>query len=46
MLEAGGFSRIDMETPGARRTGFARKYIEAGKPVYSGSFVKASPTAR
>jgi tRNA (guanine-N7-)-methyltransferase len=45
MLEAGGFSRIDVATPGARRTGFARKYIEAGKPVFAGSFEKVSPPA-
>jgi len=42
MLEAGGFRRIDREPPGARCTGFARKYLAQGKPVYFGSFEKAS----
>jgi tRNA (guanine-N7-)-methyltransferase len=40
MLDAGGFHRIEKEPPGARCTGFARKYLAQGKPVYSASFVK------
>ncbi|HLX37210.1 MAG TPA: hypothetical protein VKR29_05390 [Candidatus Binataceae bacterium] len=40
MLEGGGFRRIDLEPPGARRTGFARKYLAQGKPVYFASFAK------
>ena len=38
MLEA-GFVAHDEPAPGATATGFARKFIAAGKPVYSGSFV-------
>jgi tRNA (guanine-N7-)-methyltransferase len=40
MLEAGGFRRIEKEPPGARRSGFGRKYMAQGKPVYFASFVK------
>ena len=40
MLEAGDFQRIDREPPGAKRTGFARKYVAQGKPVYFASFAK------
>ena len=40
MLEAGDFRRIDREPPGAKRTGFARKYVAQGKPVYFASFAK------
>ena len=43
MLKAGGFRRIGKEPPGARATGFARKYLAQGKPVYSASF--AGPVA-
>ena len=39
-LEGGGFERIVREPPGARGTGFARKYLAQGKPLYFGSFVK------
>ncbi|HSU90202.1 MAG TPA: hypothetical protein VLI44_02055, partial [Sporolactobacillaceae bacterium] len=38
MLEAAGFIRALEAAPGAERTGFARKYVAAGKPVFSGSF--------
>jgi tRNA (guanine-N7-)-methyltransferase len=38
MLEAAGFIRALEAAPGADRTGFARKYVAAGKPVFSGSF--------
>ncbi len=41
MLEEGSFRRIDKEPPGAKRTGFARKYVAQGKPVYFASFAKA-----
>lgn len=40
MLEGGAFRRIDKEPPGAKRSGFGRKYIAQGKPVYFASFVK------
>ena len=40
MLEAGSFRRIDKEPPGAKRTGFGRKYLAQGKPVYFASFEK------
>ncbi|HLI82188.1 MAG TPA: hypothetical protein VKV03_19510 [Candidatus Binataceae bacterium] len=42
MLDAGGFRRIAKEPPGAKSTGFARKYIAQGKPVYFASFSKAT----
>jgi tRNA (guanine-N7-)-methyltransferase len=37
MLDA-GFIRATEAAPGAERTGFARKYVDAGKPVFSASF--------
>ncbi len=40
MLEAGAFRRIVKEPPGAKRSGFGRKYMAQGKPVYFASFVK------
>ena len=40
MLKAGGFRHIDREPPGAKRSGFGRKYMAQGKPVYFASFVK------
>jgi tRNA (guanine-N7-)-methyltransferase len=43
MLEAGGFKRVGAETPGSSRTGFARRYQQEGKPVFSGTFVMVSP---
>jgi tRNA (guanine-N(7)-)-methyltransferase len=41
MLAAGNFRRIDREPPGAKRSGFGRKYMAQGKPVYFASFEKA-----
>ena len=41
MLDAGGFRRIDLEPPGAKRSAFGRKYMAQGKPVYFASFEKA-----
>jgi tRNA (guanine-N7-)-methyltransferase len=40
MMLAAGFIRAVEAAPGAERTGFARKYVTAGKPVYSASFRK------
>jgi tRNA (guanine-N(7)-)-methyltransferase len=40
MMEAAGFVRAIESAPGAARTGFARKYVEAGQAVFSGSFRK------
>ncbi len=40
MMLAAGFIRAVEAALGAERTGFARKYVAAGKPVYSGSFRK------
>jgi tRNA (guanine-N7-)-methyltransferase len=45
MLEAAGFIRALESAPGATRTGFARKYVAAGKPVFSGSFRRPSEAA-
>ena len=39
MLEAAGFVRSAMAVPGATATGFARKFIEAGREVYAATFV-------
>jgi tRNA (guanine-N7-)-methyltransferase len=39
-MEVAGFVRAVDPVPGAERTGFARKYVAAGKPVYSASFRK------
>ena len=38
MIEAAGFARSDTPVPGATATGFARKFIAKGVPVYSGAF--------
>jgi tRNA (guanine-N7-)-methyltransferase len=38
MLEGGGFNRIESEPPGAKRSGFGRKYIASGRPVHFASF--------
>ena len=43
MMHAAGFIRAVEAAPGAERTGFARKYVAAGKPVYAASF---RPSAR
>ncbi|HYL59102.1 MAG TPA: hypothetical protein VEU51_09535 [Candidatus Acidoferrales bacterium] len=40
MLETAGFIRAVDAVPGAERTGFARKYVAAGKPVHAASFRK------
>ncbi len=40
MVEGAGFIRAAEVAPGARTTGFARKYLAAGKPVFSASFRK------
>jgi tRNA (guanine-N7-)-methyltransferase len=40
MMELAGFVRAVEAAPGAERTGFARKYVAQGKPVFSGSFRK------
>lgn len=38
MMLTAGFVRAVEPAPGAERTGFARKYVAAGKPVFSASF--------
>ena len=40
MMLAAGFIRAAEAAPGAIRTGFARKYVAAGKAVFSASFRK------
>jgi tRNA (guanine-N7-)-methyltransferase len=40
MMESAGLVRAAEVAPGARETGFARKYIAIGKPVYSAAFRK------
>jgi tRNA (guanine-N7-)-methyltransferase len=40
MLDTGDFHREPIEVPGASGTGFARKFIAAGREVYAGAFVK------
>ncbi|MGH7933527.1 MAG: tRNA (guanine(46)-N(7))-methyltransferase TrmB [Candidatus Binataceae bacterium] len=44
MLEGGGFRREPTATAvaGATQTGFARKFIAEGRPVYAGTFVAVS----
>jgi tRNA (guanine-N7-)-methyltransferase len=43
IIEGAGLVRAVELAPGARRTGFARKYLAAGKPVYAASFRKPAP---
>src|SRR5579863_81134 len=38
-LEAVGFIRTGSTVPGAPLTGFARKFIEEGRPIYAAAFV-------
>ncbi|MGH7949918.1 MAG: tRNA (guanine(46)-N(7))-methyltransferase TrmB [Candidatus Binataceae bacterium] len=40
MLETAGLVRVAEDSPGAHATGFARKYLAAGKRVLSASFSK------
>jgi tRNA (guanine-N(7)-)-methyltransferase len=40
MLDADNFRRAPIEVPGAYGTGFARKFIAAGREVFPGAFVK------
>jgi tRNA (guanine-N7-)-methyltransferase len=40
MVDTAGLIRAVDAVPGAERTGFARKYVAVGKPIYSGSFRK------
>jgi tRNA (guanine-N7-)-methyltransferase len=40
MAEAAGLERMAIPVPGASETGFARKFIAAGMPVYAGAFVR------
>ena len=42
MLEAEGMRREAATVPGACATGFARKFLAAGRPVYAGAFVRPS----
>ena len=42
MLEAAGMRREAVTVPGACATGFARKFLAAGRPVYAGAFVRPS----
>jgi tRNA (guanine-N7-)-methyltransferase len=37
-LEQAGFARLDEPVPGASQTGFGRKYLQAGKAVFSGAY--------
>jgi tRNA (guanine-N7-)-methyltransferase len=39
MLEACGFARAALAVPGASQTGFARKFIGAGREIYAAAFV-------
>jgi tRNA (guanine-N(7)-)-methyltransferase len=39
MLEAAGFMRTACAVPGATATGFARKFIEAGREIFAATFV-------
>ncbi len=38
-LEGAGFRRVEAPVPGARLTGFARKFIAAGRQIFAGEFV-------
>jgi tRNA (guanine-N7-)-methyltransferase len=42
MLEVGGFARASLAVPGATQTGFARKFIAEGRPIYSAAFIALS----
>jgi tRNA (guanine-N7-)-methyltransferase len=38
MLSAAGFHRLAIAVPGASLTGFARKFITEGRPIYAGAY--------
>ena len=38
MLSAGGFLKLALAVPGASMTGFARKFIAEGRPIYAGAY--------
>ncbi len=38
MLRAGGLAEVEGEVAGARFSGFGRKYLAAGKPIFAASF--------
>ncbi|MDO8434499.1 MAG: hypothetical protein Q7S58_19050 [Candidatus Binatus sp.] len=40
LMDAAGLIRAAEAAPGAERTGFARKYVAAGKPIFAASFRK------
>jgi tRNA (guanine-N7-)-methyltransferase len=46
MMEEAGFVRAVESAPGAERTGFARKYVAAGKAVFSASFRRPRAATR
>jgi len=41
MLEDGGFEPSDAVVPGASETGFARKYLAAGRPIFARAYYRA-----
>ncbi|HVA79701.1 MAG TPA: hypothetical protein VNF29_02120 [Candidatus Binataceae bacterium] len=45
MLESAGFSRLEDRAPGAETTGFARKFIALGKPVFAATYRPPPPGA-
>lgn len=44
-LNAAGLKRVDDWTPGGRSTGFAHKYLSAGKPVFEACFARFGESA-
>jgi tRNA (guanine-N7-)-methyltransferase len=45
VLEAAGLAPIDEPVPGASRSNFGRKYLRAGKKVFSAAFARPQPAA-
>jgi tRNA (guanine-N7-)-methyltransferase len=43
LLLKGGFHRLDLPVPGATLTGFARKFLIEGRPIYAQSFSVLPP---
>jgi hypothetical protein len=42
MAETHGFRATDQQVPGVMQTAFGRKFVAAGRPVYSGAFVRSA----
>lgn len=45
MLYAGGFQKVTLAVAGASMTGFAKKFMAEGRPIYANALIVAKPAA-